>query len=160
MSEENNDRSFRLDLAFAHILLRLWVAERLIMAGVDKFRKGSTWDGTTFNMENYKAKSQQIADLMASNSFLPKQMCELFAQGIGFALLGVGAWVLIGLFTEFSLLAAGLLFLSLGFGLSALPDDTEVVYIGVSILITATALMTSKAKQISLDGLLFRRKAD
>ncbi|RBP36593.1 DoxX-like protein [Roseimicrobium gellanilyticum] len=160
MSEESNDRSFRLDLAFAHLLLRLWVAERLIMAGVDKFRKGATADGATFNMENYKAKSAQIADLMASNSFLPKWMCEQYAMGIGFALLGVGAWVLIGLFTEFSLLAAGLVFLSLGFGLAALPDDTEVVYIGVSILITATALMTAKAKQISLDGLLFRRKAD
>ncbi|HSI64458.1 MAG TPA: hypothetical protein VLE43_15120 [Candidatus Saccharimonadia bacterium] len=160
MSEENNDRSFRLDLAFAHILLRLWVAERLIMAGVDKFRKGVTWKDSSFNMDNYKAKSQQIADLMSSNSFLPKPMCDLYAQGIGFALLAVGAWVLIGLFTEFSLLAAGLVFLSLGFGLAALPDDTEVVYIGISILITATALITSRAKQISLDGLLFRRKAD
>jgi uncharacterized membrane protein YphA (DoxX/SURF4 family) len=160
MSEESNDRpSFRLDLAFAHLLLRLWVAERLIMAGVDKFRKGSGAE-TTFSMDNYKTKSQQIADLMSTNSFLPKWMCEQYAMGIGFALLGVGAWVLIGLFTEFSLLAAGLVFLSLGFGLAALPDDTEVVYIGVSVLITATALMTARAKQISLDGLLFRRKAD
>lgn len=160
MSEESNDRpSFRLDLAFAHILLRLWVAERLIMAGVDKFRKGSGED-TTFSMDNYKAKSQQIADLMSTNSFLPKWMCDQFAMGIGYALLGVGAWVLIGLFTEVSLLAAGLVFLSLGFGLAALPDDTEVVYIGVSVLITAAALMTARAKQISLDGLLFRRKAD
>ena len=103
MSEENSRSGFRLDLAFAHLLLRLWVAERLIMAGVDKFRKGSTSEGATFNMENYKAKSQQIADLMASNSFLPKWMCEQYAMGIGFALLGVGAWVLLGLFTEWRL---------------------------------------------------------
>lgn len=159
MSEESNDRSFRLDLAFAHLMLRLWVAERLIMAGLDKFRKGSGADAT-FNLENYKAKSAQIADLMSTNSFLPKWMCDQYAMGIGYALIGVGAWVLIGLFTEVSLLAAGLVFLSLGFGLAALPDDTEVVYIGMSVLITATALMTARAKQISLDGLLFRRKAD
>jgi uncharacterized membrane protein YphA (DoxX/SURF4 family) len=157
MSEENTRSGFRLDLAFAHILLRLWVAERLIMAGVDKFRKGSGADAT-FNMDNYKVKSQQIADLMSTNSFLPKWMCDQFAHNIGFALLGVGAWVLVGLFTEFSLLAAGLVFLSLGFGLAALPDDTEVVYIGVSIVVVALALMTCKAKQIGLDGLLFRSK--
>lgn len=158
MSEENHDRTFRFDLAFAHLLARLWVGLRLVMAGVDKFRSGSTWEGSTFNMDNYHKKSEQIASLMASNSFLPKSLCNMYAEGVGFALLGIGAWVIIGLFTEFSLLAAGLLFLSLGFGLAALPDDTEVVYIGVSVLITVVALTTARAKQLSLDGLFFRRK--
>jgi uncharacterized membrane protein YphA (DoxX/SURF4 family) len=160
MSEENNDRSFRLDLAFAHIILRLWVGLRLFMAGVDKFRAGNGWDDATFNMENYHKKSEQIGTLMFTNSFLPEQLAKPYANSIGFVLLAVGAWVVIGLFTEVSLLVAGLVFLSLGFGLAALPDDTEVVFIGMSILITAAALMTARAKQISLDGLLFRRKAD
>lgn len=159
MFEENNDRRFRLDFAFAHLLLRLWVGLRLFMAGLDKFRAGSG-DQATFNMENYHKKSEQIAGLMSANSFLPKKMCDLYAQGIGFALVAVGLWVVLGIFTEFSLLAAGLVFLSLGFGLAALPDDTEVVFIGVSILVTAAALMSAKAKQLSLDGVLFRRKAD
>ncbi len=158
MSDENNDRSFRFDLAFAHLLTRLWVGLRLVMAGVDKFRAGSGWKDSTFNLENYAKKSDQIATLMSTNSFLPENLCKMYAHGIGYALLGVGAWVIIGLFTEFSLLAAGLLFLSLGFGLSALPDDTEVVYIGASIAVTAIALITARAKQISLDGLFFRRK--
>jgi uncharacterized membrane protein YphA (DoxX/SURF4 family) len=145
--------------AFAHLITRLWVALRLFMAGVDKFRKGSGADGTTFSMENYHEKSAQIASLMSTNSFLPKEMCDAFANGIGYVLLAVGAWVAIGLFTEFSLFIAGLVLLSLGFGLAALPDDTEVVLIGVSLLITAAALMSAHAKTFSLDRLFFRRKS-
>jgi thiol:disulfide interchange protein len=136
------------------------VAERLIMAGVDKFRKGGCGVGSSFNMQNYHDKSDQIATLMASNSFLPKWMCEQFANSIGYVLLAVGAWVAIGLLTELGLCAAGLLLLSLGFGLSALPDDTEVVYIGASILIVAASLMTAHAKTFSIDRLFCRPKAD
>jgi hypothetical protein len=48
----------------------------------------------------------------------------------------------------------------LGFGLAALPDDTEVVSnIGLSILIVAAALVTSKAKTFSVDGFLAKKKA-
>jgi len=163
MSAENQDTSTPCcsswGFAFAHLLSRLWVAERLIMAGVDKFRKGNGWDHTTFNMDNYHEKSAQIASLMSSNSFLPEYLCTPFANYIGYVLLAVGAWVAIGLFTEFSLFLAGVVLLALGFGLSALPDDTEVVMIGISVLITAAALMSAKAKTFSLDALFFRRKS-
>jgi len=160
MSAENEDTKCCSSwaFAFAHLLTRLWVAERLIMAGVDKFRKGNGWENSTFNMENYHEKSAQIASLMSSNSFIPKEFCLQFANGIGYGLLAVGAWVAIGFLTELSLFAAGVVLLMLGFGLAALPDDTEVVLIGMSILITAAALMSSSAKTFSLDRLFFRRK--
>lgn len=146
---------------YAHLLLRLWVGMRLFMAGLDKFRWGNGAD-TTFSLANYTdKKAPPIAKLMASNSFLPESMCASFANVIGYILLPVGIWVAIGIFTEFGLLAAGLVFLMLGFGLAALPDDTEVVSnIGLSVLIVAAALVTSKAKTFSLDGLLFRKKAE
>jgi uncharacterized membrane protein YphA (DoxX/SURF4 family) len=163
MSAENQDTGSACctswAFAFAHLITRLWVALRLFMAGLDKFRKGSGADGATFSLDNYHEKSAQIASLMSSNSFLPKQMCDAFANGIGYVLLAVGAWVAIGLFTEFSLFISGVVLLSLGFGLAALPDDTEVVMIGVSILIVAAALMTANAKTFSLDRLFFRKKS-
>ncbi len=147
-----------LSIVFAHLLLRLWVALRLIMAGIDKFRAGDGSGGVSFNMENYHLKSARIAKLMSDNSFLPASMCEQYANAIGFILLGVGIWVAIGLFTNLSLLFAGFTVLSLGFGLAALPDDTEVVFIGVHVLIIAAALATSKARYLSLDGILFRKR--
>lgn len=145
--------------AFAHLLLRLWVGMRLFMAGLDKFRWGNGAE-TTFSIANYTdKKAPPIAKLMSTNSFLPESMCGPFANSIGYLLVVVGIWVAIGICTEFGLLAAGLVFLMLGFGLAALPDDTEVVSnIGLSILIVAAALVTAKAKNYSLDGLLFRKK--
>ena len=158
MSEEKKDSACCTScaIAYAHLITRLWVALRLFMAGVDKFRKGSG-ETTTFSMDNYHEKSAQIASLMSSNSFLPAWACSGFATSIGFVLVIVGVWVALGLFTELSLLAAGLVLLSLGFGLAALPDDTEVVMIGVSILIVAASLMTAQAKTFSLDALVRRK---
>lgn len=162
MSDISSSAFFRprLDLAFANLTLRLWVGLRLVMAGVDKFRSG---DGAaaTFNSANYETKTGVISKLITENSFLaaflPPSMIDLYAHSIGYILLVVGAWVLVGLFSEFALLAAGLTFFSLGIGLAALPDDMELsANIGVGIVITALALMTNRHGFISLDG-IFRR---
>jgi uncharacterized membrane protein YphA (DoxX/SURF4 family) len=152
----------RFDLAAANLITRLWVGLRLFMAGADKFRSG---DGVaaTFSMTNYDTKTGLIAKLMTENSFLPSFLpasaIDAYAHSIGFILLIVGVWVVIGLFSELSLLAAGLTFLSLGFGLAALPDDTELgVNIGIGVMITFLALSTVKHGYLSLDGILRKKK--
>lgn len=148
-----------LSYDFAHLLLRLWVGMRLFMAGLDKFRWGNG-PTVSFGLDNYSKKTGPLAKLMTDNSFMPQWACDAFAATIGYILVPVGIWVAIGICTEFGLLAAGLVFLSLGLGLAALPDDTEVVSnIGLSILIVAAALVTSKAKTFSIDGILGRKKA-
>ncbi len=152
----------RFDLAAANLITRLWVGLRLFMAGMDKFRAGDGAEAT-FNMANYDTKTGLIAKLMTENSFLPSFLpasaIDAYAHSIGFILLIVGVWVVIGLFSELSLLAAGLTFLSLGFGLAALPDDTELgVNIGIGVMITFLALSTVKHGYLSLDGLLRKKK--
>ena len=148
-----------LSYDFAHLLLRLWVGLRLFMAGLDKFRWGNG-PTVSFGLDNYAKKTGPLAKLMTDNSFMPEWACNAFAATIGYILVPVGIWVAIGIFTEFGLLAAGLVFLALGMGLASLPDDTEVVSnIGLSILIVAAALVTSKAKTFSIDGILGRKKA-
>lgn len=160
MSDSNSPKCCgSLSYDFAHVLLRLWVGMRLFMAGLDKFRWGNG-PTVSFGLDNYSKKTGPLAKLMADNSFMPQWACDAFAASIGYILIPVGIWVAIGICTEFGLLAAGLVFLSLGLGLAALPDDTEVVSnIGLSILIVAAALVTSKAKTFSLDGILARKKA-
>ncbi len=159
MSDQPAESSCRygISFVFANLILRLWVALRLFMAGVDKWRGG---DGAkaTFNMDNFNVKTDRIAKLMSDNSFLPESMAGPYSKSIGYILIAVGIWVALGLFSEVALLAAGFTVLSLAFGLAALPDDTEVVYIGIHVLIIAFALVTQKANKISLDG-LFRRGA-
>jgi uncharacterized membrane protein YphA (DoxX/SURF4 family) len=147
----------KLELVFANLLLRLWIALRLIMAGLDKFRYG---DGvnTTFNMENYTKKMDAIATATHERGFIPLSLCNLYAKPLGFLLLLCGAWAAVGIFSRLGLLACGLIMLSLGIGLSTMGDDTEVVYIGIHILIIAAALATNHANKLSLDGLLFKKK--
>lgn len=158
MSEAKQETSCcTCSLAYANLLLRLWIGLRLFMAGVDKFRLGSGTNAT-FSMENLHKKSDLIANLMSTNSFLPAWACNLYAKSIGFALLAVGIWVVVGIFTDLGLFAAGLVVLSLGFGLAALPDDVEVVYIGIHILVIAAALATAKSNKFSLDGILRGKK--
>ena len=161
MSEANKDNCHsccNLGMTFAHLIARLFVAMRLFMAGLDKFRSG---DGpnVSFSLDNYAAKTDRIAKLMSDNSCLPASLCGPYAHSIGYILLAVGVWSAIGIMTEFSLLAAGLTFLSLGFGLSALPDDMELTAnIGMCVLVTVAALVTAKHKGLSADGILFGRK--
>ncbi len=134
------------------------------MAGVDKFREGNGWGPTgnvTFSLENYAIEDRAHCEAHGRQQLPARRTCATSMPGaLAIVLLAVGAWVVVGLFTEFALLAAGLTVLSLGFGLAALPDDTEVVYIGIHVLVVAAALATCRNKGISLDGLFFRRKAD
>jgi uncharacterized membrane protein YphA (DoxX/SURF4 family) len=158
MSDDSSESSkTQWNIAFANLLLRLWVGLRLFMAGVDKFRAGDGKDAT-FNMLNYDNKTGRIAKLTYEHGFIPENLCNLYAKGIGYALLVAGVWVVLGLALEVGLFFSGLVALSLGFGLATLPDDTEVSWIGVLILIIAAALVTSRHKALSLDGLFFRRK--
>ncbi len=156
MSDSSCSSSCRWDLAFANLLLRLWIGLRLVFAGLDKFRAGSGSD-TTFSLENYDKKMAAIAKLTYENGFLPESLCNLYAKPLGYLLLLGGVWAVIGLFSRLGVFFSGLMFLSLGLGLATLPDDTEVVYIGVHILVAAGALATNQYNFLSLDG-LFRRK--
>ncbi len=157
MSDSSCSTSCRWDLAFANLLLRLWIGLRMIFAGLDKFRAGSG-EEATFNAENYEKKMQAIANLTHENGFLPQNLCDLYAKPLGYLLLVGGVWAVLGLASRLGLLFCGLVFLSLGVGLATLPDDTEVVYIGVHILIVAFALATNPHNKLSLDGLFCRGK--
>lgn len=157
MSDSSCSSSCRWDLAFANLLLRLWIGLRLVFAGLDKFRAGSGEDAT-FSLENYEKKMQAIANLTHDNGFLPQNLCDLYAKPLGYLLLLGGVWAVIGLASRLGVFFCGLLFLSLGLGLATLPDDTEVVYIGVHILVAAGALATNQHNKLSLDGLFCRGK--
>lgn len=156
MSDQSCRSKCSFEWASAHLILRLWVGCRLLFAGLDKMREkggaGFGWNFVEKSMEPIKANMIQYATI------LPKWGIDLFAQVLPIALLVVGAWVIVGLFTRLSLLAAGLLFVSLGVGLMALPDDDQAVMRGIEVAITAFALVTSSARMFSLDG-LFCRKA-
>jgi hypothetical protein len=104
---------------------------------------------------NSMLSSSSIASLVpASMQANYAAMQSTYAKTIPFHLLALGVLIALGLSTEVSLSLAGLLVLSLGFGLASLPDDTEVVYIGIHCLVVAAALLTARFRMFSVDGLL------
>ena len=159
MSECTKDKCCQLELVFAHTILRLWVGIRLFMAGVDKFRvKG----GTTLGKEYLEKNLEPITKLMSENAlFLPPAMIKPYFYALTFGLLISGALAIVGLFTRYALFGGGLIFVSLAFGLLALPDDNAGLMRGIEVLITGFALYTARHNLLSVDGIaccLFRKK--
>ena len=159
MSAESCHSKCRCEWVFAHFILRLWVGSRLLFAGFDKMREKG---GSGFGTQYIQKSMDLIKGDFLPNTILPKQSVELFTQMLPWALLGLGAWVIVGLFTRLSLFLAGMLFLSLSVGLMSLPDDDQALFRGVEVAITAFALVTAASNQLSLDGLIglaFRKKS-
>ena len=157
MSEASSSKC-RSEIAFANLILRLWVGLRLFMAGIDKFRDKATKQYALGDLAVLKKNVQPLYDNMTAETFLPSFMVSNYVFVLSYALIIVGIWVIVGLFTRLGLLLAGFLFVSLSFGLMALPDDDQAVFRGIEVAITAFALVTAGHNLISLDGLLFRSK--
>ena len=157
MSKSSDDSCCcRIELVFAAFILRLWVGARLFFAGLDKFRS-PTWDkasGDTYGTEWASTKMEAITGPILKNTPIPEFAVNLFGKMLPWTLLAVGLWIIVGLARKYSLLAGGLLFFGLGVGLMLLPDDFEAVQIGVSVAITAFALMVSQHDRISADGII------
>jgi len=149
----------RLEWTYAHFILRLWVGLRLFMAGIDKFREKG---GTSFSFGNLEKNLTPIQKLMSENTpniLLPDFAIAPYFYVLSFALVIVGLTSILGIFTRFSLLLGGLLFVSLSFGIMALPDDKDAVWLGIQVAITAFALITASENKLSVDGLLFGKKS-
>ena len=141
----------------ASFLLRIWVGLRLFFAGLEKFKMGAGVDAS-YSISNYSKKMGMIAETTAEHSFLPGWACKAYALPLGPLLIFVGLACLIGVCTRLSLLAAGLLFVSLAFGLMVLPDDAGALNLGIHVAITAFALCLSRYDWLSLDWLKNRKK--
>lgn len=91
---------------------------------------------------------------------MPKAL-DLFAQTLPFAEVGIGAFLVVGLSTTIAAFAAGLLLLSLLFGLLLLAQTsgnmdkipTHMIYVLLDAAILWLSPVTSN--YISVDGLLF-----
>lgn len=155
MSDQSSQTQCRTEWAYAHLILRLWVGLRLLMAGLDKLRQKG---GDGFGFEWIEKSMAPIVDTMTSSALLPTAMVKPYAMFLPWALLVTGVWCLLGIFSRLGLVLGGLTFVSLSFGLMALPDDDQAVYRGIEVAITAFALITVSHNKFSLDGLLFGKK--
>ena len=154
MSQTCCNRLFRGE-AWACFLLRMWIGMRLMFAGLTKWKGTNEETGAIeFKPEYGEGVKQGIIDQMAASTPLPKTMIEQYATFLPWALLGVGIWIIVGLFSRLALLSAGALILSLSLGLMLLPEDIEATFRGIEILVIALALVTVKHNILAVDNLI------
>ena len=154
MSEQCCNRIFRGE-AWACFFLRMWIGMRLLFAGLTKWKGENEETGLAEFSPSHGAKvMENITGVMKANTPIPEKMLEHYATFLPWALVITGIWVIIGLFTRLSLIAAGAVILSLSLGLMLLPDDVDAVRRGVELIVIALALVTVKHNILAVDNLV------
>ena len=126
----------RCEYTAAFLLLRLFLGLRTLLAGLEKFEsKGS------YSFANYYANTGRIASGITGASFLPLWATRNFAHTLGYALVVLGAALLLGVKTRLSLTLTGLVYVGLSFGLMAVQESEGVAWLAIHVGLIAGALM-------------------
>ncbi|MBI2498544.1 MAG: DoxX family membrane protein, partial [Opitutae bacterium] len=112
MNEKTDPSPSRCEYTAAFLLLRLFLALRALLAGLEKFESGGI-----YSLANYAKNMDRMATGITGASFLPLWATRPFAFAIGYVLLALGAALLLGLKTRISLFLMGLVYVGLSFGL-------------------------------------------
>lgn len=145
MSEESAPSTYRGEYTVAFLLLRLFLALRALLAGIEKFESGGV-----YSLANYAKNMERMATGITGASFLPLWATRPFAFSIGYILLVLGAALLLGLKTRISLTLMGLVYVGLSFGLMAVQENEGVAWLAGYVLMTAVALVLSRYDRIAL----------
>lgn len=133
------------DYTGAFLLLRFFLGLRALLAGFEKWESSGT-----YSAENYLRNMSRLAEGITGASFLPLAMTRPFAFGLGYALVATGFALLLGLKTRLSLLAVGLIYVALAFGLMAVQESEGVAWLGVHVLMVAAALALVRHDRFAL----------
>jgi len=129
----------------AFLLLRLFIGLRTLLAGVEKFEgKG------TYSFANYYENMGRMAQGITGASFLPLWMSRNFAHGLGYALVLLGAAMLLGIKTRVTLTLTGLVYVSLSFGLMAVQESQGVAWLATQIGLIVGALLLVRHDRFAL----------
>lgn len=129
----------------AFLLLRLFLALRTLMAGIEKFELGGQ-----YSFANYYQNMGKMAAGITGASFLPLWATKLFAHSLGYVLIALGVTLLLGLKTRLSLIAMGLLYIGLSFGLMAVQENQGVAWLGVHVIMISGALLLVRHNRFAL----------
>ena len=171
--EEKYKEPFTYTLAFW--LLRFWLATRAIFTGLVKFQgmkdvvkpEYADLDAETLEalgpeaynkvaglgLDMYQAlpaKGPMSVEGYMASPLMPSFMVGPYAAVLGYALIGLGITLLLGICTRLSLFFMGLLYISLTYGFIILEKSlgeasaAGAAYLGVHMVLIAVALVLAK----------------
>lgn len=161
----NND----LGLTLGMLMLRIWLAMRAVLTGIEKFAgtsagsKAVAIDGAenayglteattskAYALSNYQGVPGPLYDQFAGEPFIPNWGLDLYNIVLGPALLILGFTLLLGLATRFTLFAMGLLYTSLTFGLILIKQDAGIAWLATHIIMIVAALALAKYNRFAI----------
>lgn len=159
------------DYTLAFLLLRLWLAVRAILAGLEKYGAYKTVqqpliDPTTgqpdpsgavvefkvkfYALANYSGIPASLKSKFDHEALLPHFATAAFNALLGPALILTGFLLLVGLGTRFSLFVQGLIYIALTVGLILINQPDGIAFLGIHVALVALALMLAKYNQLAL----------
>jgi thiosulfate dehydrogenase [quinone] large subunit len=145
----------------AYLMLRIFIGLRLIMSGLDKFKLSNDviderggvsrvrWD-ELYRIEHLQAKAETIVGVVPKFGGIDATVAKWYALSLGPLMICVGAALLIGFFNRLSLFAAGMIFISLSFGLMSIGDESTVNRLGLYVALVALAFHYVKSNKLAL----------
>ncbi len=163
-SPRNNLGSF-----FGFLLLRLWLAVRALVTGIEKYAgtkasatpveiAGETNDyGLTedipqkiYGFSEYNGVPESLYKKFLAEPLIPEFALKIYDAVLGPALILLGVTMLIGLAPRVTLLAMGLLYTSLTVGLILLKQDAGIAWLATHIILIAIALFTVRHNRFGI----------
>lgn len=155
---------------WAFLLLRLWLGVRALSAGVEKFAANVAVqqplldaagnpdpsgaiveiDQKVYGFANYQGVPDALKEKFVAEPLLPSFLTAPFYGSLGYVLIALGLMLLLGLWTRISLLAMGLIYVMLTFGLILIKQDQGVASLGVHIALVAFALVLSPYNRFAI----------
>ncbi len=129
----------------AFLLLRLFLGLRTFLAGIEKFELQGV-----YSFGHYYENMGRMAQGITSASFLPLWMSRSFAHSLGYALVLIGAALLLGIRTRSALILGGLIYVALSFGLMAVQENEGVAWLAIHVGLFAAALLLVRHDRFAL----------
>ena len=151
------------------LTLRLWLAGRAIITGLEKFA-GSKANDVAVNIDgapntfglttsesdkiysagNYHGVPEALYGQFEKEPLIPGFALKLYDVALGPLLILVGLTVLLGIATRLSLFVMGLIYTSLTVGLILLKQDAGVAWLAVHVLMVAVALFNANSNKLTV----------
>jgi thiosulfate dehydrogenase [quinone] large subunit len=159
MSTESSDPQQKLALTFAALLCRIWLAVRALQTGIEKFA-GTKTVGTAveidgevndvglettetvkaYALENYHGVPKALFKQFEGEPLMMGFGLKIYDVVLGPALVILGITILAGIASRVSLMALGLLYISLTWGLILIKQDAGVAWLGTHMILIVAAL--------------------
>lgn len=173
MKEENTGTTLQVDgfsASMAFVLLRLWLGVRSLITGIEKFAGVETRQRPlldefgdpdisgamvnvkekVYGLSHYHGLPKPLYDKFAAEPLMPVWMLDLYSGVLGYVLVLLGVLLLIGALPRISLLASGLVYVSLSVGLILLNESGGVAWLATHMILVALALLLVKYNRFAV----------